>query len=276
MSILNTFVLEEVYPGYGRVEYHGLRLVVRMSDNYVLAPSIVSSCETTKEYHDWKRQKGTEKIMQGLSAKLGQPAESLEDCQMGLAKEIRGTYIHPFLVTLFAMWIDFQFYLNVVLTLEQVAKREHMAQLAEKDAKASISITTRTRRFGSVCISQVTDPIFLSQYDHQQAILEEIKANSQKQLVELSESRAQINAQSVQIAELLGYAKDTKTTLERTEVTLERTESKLDTVVECVRTASADIDVVNDRVCFLSFHVCIVCTAGPPGSVDFLEKPHHF
>lgn len=207
-SKLCDIAVDEVAPGYNLANYLGFSLLIKMENGYVNATHLCKQSEKKREFFNWNRLDVAKETIEDLAAALHRRrADLIEVVNSGNTDvKIRGTYVHPHLVPVIAQWCSPKFRNRVAVILEDMAVREYKYKLAEAN-------------------KEVMD-------------LKQMMTKLEKQNDEMKQQNAE---QTRQIQELLGYAKDTKSTLDKTN-------TKLDIIVDATVQAMDDLDIIHNKV----------------------------
>ena len=212
-----------------------------MDNGYVNATHLCKQSEKKKLLPDWKRQESSKEILEDLASSMRIPMDELIKVPNGLPNELRGTYVHPHLVPVIAQWCSPKFRIRVAIILEDMAVREYKYKLAEAN-KHNFDLKYMMDKL----VKQNED--IKSTNEEQTKKIDKLTEKNDTQTNIMNEQNNKIDKltkqnddQTRQIQELLGYAKDTK-------LTLNKTEAKLDIVVDATVQARDDLDIIHHKV----------------------------
>lgn len=132
MTNLLEIAIDQISTGYNLVEYLGFSLIVKMDNGYVNATHLCKQSDKKKTLSGWKRQESSNEVLNDLSFDTGIDIQDLTQVIAGGQNiEIRGTYVHPYLVPVIAQWCSSKFRIRVAIMLEEMAVREYKCKLAE-------------------------------------------------------------------------------------------------------------------------------------------------
>lgn len=205
---LTKVAFEAITERFSKGKYLGVEVIIDMTNGYIQGAHLCTQVKNvngkSKQFRDWLQTKQYEEVREYLIGSAGIPADRLTMNVINGPNEVKGTYIHPFLVPPCAQWASPVFAQKVSIIINEKAITEAMI---EKD---------RT-------ISELYKKI-----DNQTDIM-------------LQQTK-KIDDQSRQIAELLGYAKETKEDLEESLENQERLEDKIDEQTETIQEQTETIN----------------------------------
>jgi hypothetical protein len=106
MSLAST-IFESITPDYSYGKYDNFKVIIMTKNGYINATKLCA--ENGKEFKQWLRNDGSKGIMNEVDTYLAgvnslQP--SIEIIKDSGSNELRGTYVHPLLVPIIAIWIS--------------------------------------------------------------------------------------------------------------------------------------------------------------------------
>ncbi len=234
MSNISEIAFEQIYEDYYLGQYGDLKVIINIKTGYINATHLCGLANNNngnrKELYNWKKSDIAEAIMDEVGSALPNGrSELLRVVNGGSGKmlEIRGTYAHPDLIPHIASWASPKFAVKVSKIVN--------AQLL-RDYKESIRIKDQT-------------------IDRLENTIADIKHQNNEIIRQNIDQSRQIADQSRQIAELLGYAKDTKYTLDvaldeliETKADVEVSQIMTDELIKDQARAEAKIDIISEKL----------------------------
>jgi hypothetical protein len=106
-----TIVYQKINDDYSYQIIGDLKLIIRTKDEYINATNLCKQSGIKgKLYSEWKRNKDSKRTITALSKLLNIPEDELvHSVSGGHIIEIRGTYVHPVLLTRIGIWISGDF-----------------------------------------------------------------------------------------------------------------------------------------------------------------------
>lgn len=107
--------------------YGGFKVIIMKKNDYINATKIcndaVTKNGTKKEFRYWKQNSNTDDVIEEISKTTGISTNDLMiTVTGGKLLDVRGTYVHPMLITLMAHWISPKFAVKVSIWIEQWKK----------------------------------------------------------------------------------------------------------------------------------------------------------
>ena len=94
---------EQINDDYYWGEFGGFRVIIREKDGYINGTKMVK--EAGKLFKNWNQNKQTKELIREVSRLSGIAVDELTDSiTRGVPNELKGTYLHPLLVTHLAWW----------------------------------------------------------------------------------------------------------------------------------------------------------------------------
>lgn len=117
-------IYEDINDKYASVNHGDFQMIIMKENGYINATKICNEYKTKndrkKEFRYWKENSATNELLKEFSKYLQIPIDDLMIVITGgKITNIRGTYVHPLLVTSIAHWISPQFAVKVSLWVEE-------------------------------------------------------------------------------------------------------------------------------------------------------------
>jgi hypothetical protein len=239
MSLVKTSQQLVIYAGNALTkQFKGFNIRVRDTDGYIHATDM---CKVGKKrWVLYKDNKTTQEFIKELSETVGIPTVKLIESTEG---RNGGTWVHPHIAINLAQWVSPIFAVKVAgwvsrfisgdLTLAKEVLETHDTENNTRTSfESKVNPETNERLVIMESVSKEEPKDELTQYD-EQIKFDSFKhkynrmINKHKGIViekdcKISQLTLEIRNQSIQIQELLGYAKDTKTTLDKTNTVLQK------------------------------------------------------
>jgi hypothetical protein len=233
-------------------QFKGFNIRVRDADGYIHATDM---CKVgNKKWAQYNLNKGNQEFIKELSTEVGIPASALiQSIKGGNDKKAQGTWVHPHIAINLAQWVSPMFAVKVAgwvsrfisgdLTLAKEVLENHDSEnntITSFESQVNPETGDRIVIAESVSNDDLNDD--LKQYDaeikfaafkHKYDNL--IKKNKGIIIKNTSLTNQLIDIKKImldqryEIQKLMGYAQETKSTLDETKSTLDETKSTLDT-----------------------------------------------
>ena len=137
--------MEEIYykqitEGYSYAHFLGVNVIIKHDDGYVNATQLCK--DGNKDFKNWKRLKQSQDFIKYYELKMGVKDELFKVINggKGVGLIIRGTYVHPNLITVIASWVSLELADRVGLIARECAAEEwkNYSQI-ERDARFQLS-----------------------------------------------------------------------------------------------------------------------------------------
>ena len=122
----NQIYLEPINDEFSRSVYSGMDVIVMNKNGYINATKICSIAKTKngqkKAFNHWKENTDSQQLLNKMSEELDIPKSELLILVNTGSKNltiIRGTYVHPLLITHIAYWISPSFSVKVGLWIDE-------------------------------------------------------------------------------------------------------------------------------------------------------------
>lgn len=223
---IRNIAYEKINDRFSKGKYLGVEVTIDMTTGYINGPHLVGQVKTKnnqpKRFDHWKSTKEANELIEFLQSPVKTGDLKLIVELNNVPNELKGTYVHPVLVSHLAQWASPVFAHKVAIILNDRAISE---AIEEKNK----------------LIKQRDDKI-----DELKVMVGELKQINTEQNKKLDDQSKQMADQSRQIAELLGYAKNTNEMLEVVVETLDDT--KLDVEVNQQMTEQLLTDHIRTEV----------------------------
>lgn len=118
---------ETINDQYYWGEFGGFRVIIREEDGYINGTKMVKDAD--KQLKNWNQNKQTKEYIDEVAELLELPVNQLMDVvKGGVNNELRGTYVHPLLVTHLAYWASPSFGAHVGVWIEEWKKADGNAE----------------------------------------------------------------------------------------------------------------------------------------------------
>lgn len=114
--------LKDINDDYSWCDYGNFKVIIMKKNGYINATKLIHQSSKNKKLNDWTRGKLNQELIDEFSLLLDIPANHLIIPITTSSKnltEIRGTYVHPLLITHIAHWISPKFAVKVGIWIEE-------------------------------------------------------------------------------------------------------------------------------------------------------------
>ena len=126
---INNIIFKDINEDYSFGKYGDFNVIIMKKNGYINATKLCSNAETKngtrKEFYRWLENNNSKILIKEISTFLEISQDKLLITITGGSKKltiIRGTYIHPLLITHIAYWISPKFAINVSLWIDEWKK----------------------------------------------------------------------------------------------------------------------------------------------------------
>ncbi len=139
----NKISFTDINDDYSWGTYGDFKVIITKKNGYINATKICHRAMTRngrkKEFTHWKTNSSADAIMEEIANTIGIPNEALLIPITGRRiTEIRGTYVHPMLMTHIAYWISPKFAVKVSLWIEEWKKYSDSNLISYYDALSEL------------------------------------------------------------------------------------------------------------------------------------------
>ncbi len=231
MNNLNEIAFKQIKDNYYWGCYGPFEVIVDINDGYINATHLCGLAEAehkkSRKFNDWARLGSSGDILGEVQACTGFPTHVLLRTPKGLPNELRGTYAHPKLIPHIASWASVKFAIMVSDIVNAHLVRDYKEKIRTKDTKID-----------ELCAMVKKQNETISDIKQQNI---DIRGQNIEMMEKNVEQSRRIDEQSRQIFELLGYARETKSTLEVIS-------NKNDQLLTEIRETSIETDVLNHQI----------------------------
>ena len=103
-------------------KYGDFKVIIMKENGYINATKLIAGDCTNngnKKFNDWSRGKNNKKLMNEISSFVGIPVNLLYNTISTGPNNLRGTYVHPLLMTHIAYWVSPKFSAKVGIWIEE-------------------------------------------------------------------------------------------------------------------------------------------------------------
>jgi len=123
----NKISFKDINDDYSWARYRDFKVIIMKKNGYINATKICHGAETRngrkKEFANWKENANANAVMEEIVGIIGIPKKKLLiPITGGRITVIRGTYVHPMLMTHIAYWVSPKFAVKVSLWVEEWKK----------------------------------------------------------------------------------------------------------------------------------------------------------
>lgn len=121
---MSNIILEDITSEFAYCQYFDFRVIAKKSNGYINATKMCQLISNrfgiNKTYGQWERHAESKDIIASFSKKLNcSESDLIQVVTCGGNIIIRGTYVHPILLTHIAIWISPEFGVNVCIFVEE-------------------------------------------------------------------------------------------------------------------------------------------------------------
>lgn len=117
-------IIEPINEDYEYIQYNEkLRLIHSIKDDMYQMQSIIKACNVNKRARDWFRNESTKEFLENAPARFYADEKLYED-RPNLPIELRGYYVHKFLVNHIAMWASPRYAWDIMELLDTYFEKQ--------------------------------------------------------------------------------------------------------------------------------------------------------
>lgn len=132
-------------------------IIIRKMDGYINATQFLAKYGGKKRrIKEWYRAKSTQKYLKNLNNVM--PKNVIAPYDPRACNEIRGTYVHPCLLTAIANWVSTEFQAKCTLWIEKWKKQSELHQTTYYRSLAEINVD------GNICTEKVIQTKLVEQF----------------------------------------------------------------------------------------------------------------
>ncbi|AGC02398.1 transcriptional regulator [Acanthamoeba polyphaga moumouvirus] len=116
---INNIIFQDIDEKYSFGQYGDFDVIIDKSNGYVNITKMCKSCDTTKEFKAWLRNKSSILLIDEISQAINISKKKLITKKNNGLNNTRGTYVHPILLTHIAQWFSIDFSVKISLWIEK-------------------------------------------------------------------------------------------------------------------------------------------------------------
>ena len=125
-SIQNVERFKDINNEYCWAKYGDFKVIMMTDNGYINATKLCNDAETKngtqKEFKRWKNNSNAKEIMEEISKSIGLSIGLLMNNITKCENKLRGTYVHPLLITSIAHWMSPRFGVKMAIWIEEWKK----------------------------------------------------------------------------------------------------------------------------------------------------------